>query len=195
MFSCEQSVRQMWTVDEETSTLKLSTLALTQDVTYAGKVNLCVSQGNIDRPVLHIADCTDPRPATKLLAVQITDAGQLQDKVTGLCVSLKGDVREPGALLELIECSPRSSAVPDYQVFAHNTTTGLITVPKVHSDLCLTAGWPFLTAVAFKTPGEMTAVVVMNEASVATSIALFDAARSEYLGFAINGRSIQTITY
>jgi len=184
----------MWTIDAETATIRLSTLALTQDVTYNGKVRLCISQGNIDRPVLHIADCTDSRPSTKLLVVHANAAGQLRDKETGLCVSLKGDVREPGALLELTECTT-SSHVVAHQVFVHNTTTGLITAPRVYDELCLTAGWPFLTAVAFKTPNEETAVVVMNEASTATSIALFDAARSEYFGFAIHGRSIQTLTY
>ena len=186
----------MWSLDAETSTLRLSTLALTQDVTYPGKVSLCISQGNEFRDVLHIADCTDLRPTTKLLVVDINAAGQIRDKVTGLCVSLKGDVREPGALLELTECTP-SSRIAAHQVFAYNTTTGLITAPRVlHDDeLCVTAGWPFLTAVAFKTPNEKTAVVVMNEASADTSIALFDAARSEYLGFAIHGRAIQTITY
>lgn len=28
---------------------------------------LCVVQGGIDRPVLHIADCSDTRPDTKFL--------------------------------------------------------------------------------------------------------------------------------
>lgn len=137
-----------------------------------------------------------------LLKVIINDYGQLQDRETGLCISFKGDVREPGALLELASCihnninNKNNNNILDHQIFVINSFTGEITSPKVDRDLCLTVGWPFLTTIAFKSlETSKTTIIIMNEASTSTSIALYDESRSEYIGFGIHERSIQTIVY
>jgi hypothetical protein len=78
------------------------------------------------------------------------------------------------------------------------------------SALCVTAGWPFLTAIAFSRPAEdtgcdawrntSTAVVVMNEAPLSTSLVLEHISEdgteeAGLLMFAIDASSIQTILY
>ena len=60
--------------------------------------------------------------------------------------------------------------------------------------MCLTAGWPFLTAAAFRDTHSRTVVVAMNEADADTHIILSDAAKGD-LWFGINGHAIQTIIY
>jgi hypothetical protein len=240
MFACERSVRQTWhlasaaatedaTNSEQTKShasqglLRLATRALTQDITYDGTVELCLAQsGRLpDRTALRIVDCTDTRAV--LLQLTQNSLGQLVDRNTSQCVSFIGDVREPGALLELAPCatidatdgtgaevSADSNAgtnnlrAVDHQLFALNTATGELTAPKVDRNLCLTAGWPFFNAVAFTypevNPHELThrlkaSVVVMNEAAVPVNIAVWDKERDEYLGLAISPRAIQTIVF
>jgi hypothetical protein len=61
--------------------------------------------------------------------------------------------------------------------------------------MCLTAGWPFLTAAAFVDTDERVVVVVMNEATKSTSITLTDSTRTDNLRFGISATSIQTIVY
>ena len=137
-----------------------------------------------------------------LLKVIINDYGQLQDRETGLCISFKGDAREPGALLELASCihnninNKNNNNILDHQIFVINSFTGEITSPKVDRDLCLTVGWPFLNTIAFTSiETGKTKVIIMNEASIPTSIVIYDQTKSDYIGFAIHERSIQTIVY
>jgi hypothetical protein len=160
--------------------LILATPALTMDVSYPGRVHLCAAQtGQPDRPILRVVDCTDPGAALLRVDTIPGEEGHLRDRATGLCVGLVGDVREPGALLELAPCQFTSAPAPapaprpksfstsssssrktsqkiavDKQYFAvvHNSVTAhgvveLVT-PRVSKGMCLTAGWPFLTAVA-----------------------------------------------
>lgn len=228
MFACEHSVRQLWSFVtpkkvKQGNILQLTTPALTMDPTFPGRVQLCVAQSARlpDRLALRIADCTDKD--AQLLSLRWSELGQLIDTKTSHCLSFVGDVREPGALLELSACehaplseSTRQYEAADHQFFAMNASTGEITAPRVDPRMCLTAGWPFLTAVAFAHPstaggtgrskgkgtgqsrlGEKvtTAVVVMNEAAVPSSLVLWDTERNEHLGLAIDARAIQTIVF
>jgi len=63
----------------------------------------------------------------------------------------------------------------------------------------MTAGWPFLNAVAFwDNVKKQTIVVISNEASVATPIVLKDTSLSSSLGelgFMIDARSMETLVY
>ena len=208
MFACEKSVRQVWMIDSKHSDmLQLSSKAEYDD--QSGADMLCVVQGAWDRPVLKLANCAlaDRNPETlkegepplpTFLRVHLNEAGQLFDTETGRCVGLRGDVREPGALLELQACLPPSKKTAAHQHFQRIASTGEIVVPEVDPGLCLTAGWPLLNAVAFHHDrSKTTTVVVMNEASVPASIALTDSAKSKtkVMGFNIPPRSMQTIVY
>jgi hypothetical protein len=229
MYACERSVRQTWrivlpmNVNSEISAvplattpgrLQLATAALTQDVTYTGTVHLCVAQSARlpDRNALRLADCTDTRAI--FLHVTQNDLGQIVDAATKLCVSFIGDVREPGALLELAKCQTENAQddakattprAVDNQLFAVDASTGEITAPKVDRELCLTAGWPFFSAAAFTrasipgnhelTSGEVTSIVVMNEAAVPTTLVVYDKERASHLRLEISARAIQTIVF
>ena len=86
--------------------------------------------------------------------------------------------------------------IPCY--FPKDALTGEIR-SKALEELCMTAGWPFLNAVAFRTADSTpkTVIVVTNEAPAATSILLSDASatRKGPLGFIIDARSMETVVY
>lgn len=150
------------------------------------------------RKVQRKIEVTDaPSDEITFLKVSMTDDGKIFDHNTGMCVGLRGDVREPGALLELSPCvDTGKKSASAHQHFTHHAHTGEVVAKKVEGGLCLTAGWPFLSAAAFtNSEKKETIIVVMNEATLPTSIALSDAHRSTTLGFAIFGRAIQTIVY
>ena len=146
----------------------------------------------------------------------------LVDKASGKCLGLAEGVRERGALLELQDClvSSRSGKAGHgqegeggsawHQQFLYTPETGEIKVRAPNAagagagvgaeegggeEMCLTAGWPFLTGVAFRSPHQGTmSLVVMNEAAKDTKITLVDTVKGTSW-FGINGRSIQTIVY
>ena len=66
---------------------------------------MCVGPGDPNRPFLTIIICEGAARAS--LTLMSTSAGQLIDTNTGLCVTLAGGVREPGALLVLAQCLPK----------------------------------------------------------------------------------------
>ena len=69
--------------------------------------------------------------------------------------------------------------------------------PFLSQELCLTAGWPFLTGAAFQRPdadGGEVAVVLMNEAEQDTAVFLSDTRQGEGW-FGISARSMQTVLY
>ncbi len=99
-------------------------------------------------------------------------------------------------------------------------STGLFSSPSSHaaggggrgSDLCLTAGWPLLTGVAFSVPlprqgqqgQQQVTVVLMNEADTALTVTLYDSGngggddgstQGQVLSFDIAGRAIQSLVY
>jgi hypothetical protein len=67
-------------------------------------------------------------------------------------------------------------------------------VKEHRHPLCLTAGWPYLSAVSFLTPNEQTVVTVMNEYPTDTYVLLKDEKKGS-MWTALNGKSIQTITF
>lgn len=171
------------------------------------KITYCISKGEDNRKgYLRLSDCADVKDySIHFLKISLNDSGQLVDKESGLCVSIADGVREEGALLQLEKCvvqisqMSRAGAEDQHQLFDVNKYTGEIQSRSVqgsiHGGLCLTAGWPFLTTVAFKAEGN-TVVVVMNEAAVPTSILLADTNKHiKPFGFAIDARAIQTIVY
>ena len=66
---------------------------------------MCLGPGDPNRPFLTIIICEGAERAS--LVLESTSAGQLVDSNTGLCVTLAGGVREPGALLNLSKCLPK----------------------------------------------------------------------------------------
>ena len=84
----------------------------------------------------------------------------------------------------------RAEEMAKHQIFHVDDKTGEVRTP--HLQLCMTAGWPMLTSVAFITPDDKRVFVVMNEADDTASIALFDEERdSKPLGFSIDAKSMQ----
>lgn len=64
-----------------------------------------------------------------------------------------------------------------------------------HTDsYCITAGWPYLSSVAFLSPNQQTIVTVINEYPTDTYVLLKDKNRGS-MWTALNGKSIQTITF
>lgn len=193
MFPCEQSVRQQWKRGAN-STVQLTQLAKDSEAKDGYMAPLCIGPGDDNRPYLKILICTGkPTP----FALTLSESGQLQVKDTGLCVTMVGDKLKPGNLLNLAPCL---SAGSDSQSFVWEQTTGEIfprQTVKSYEDggtMCLTAGWPFLTAAAFRDTKQSTVVVAMNEAALDTQIILTDKVKGD-LWFGINGHAIQTLVY
>jgi hypothetical protein len=201
-FTCEKSIRQQWYLNSN-GFLQLLRDAIDTEAKDGYLAPLCIGAGDEDRPFLHIVICdayTKYDEVAPPLRFESTEAGQLVDKASGLCLQLAADVREPGALLNVGPCLYEKNPergfddnVPvDYQTFHLNHATGEI-VSRVQ-DMCVTAGWPLLTGAAFKDPEGSTVVVLMNEAAKDTAVVISDKVRGD-IHFGINGRSIQTIVY
>lgn len=104
MYSCEKSVRQMWRLNSNSS-LELFTTAIDTEATDGYIAQVCIGPGDPNRPYLTIIICEGASRASLVLTP--TSAGQLVDLDSGLCVTLAGGVREPGALLNLSQCLPK----------------------------------------------------------------------------------------
>lgn len=176
------------------------------------KFTMCLSAGDETRPFLKIIDCDskDPNSKDKPLHVERNSLGQLMDLNTGMCIGMSGTAREHGALLDLSPCGNGADNAPGAsqeridnfyrQVFPVNYSTGEIkAAPQYVGDdveLCLTAGWPYLSSTAFYNENKkQTTVVVLNEAPVGTHVLLDDATKLRKMGLAMPPRSMQTIVY
>ncbi len=234
-YYCEKSSRQVWNYNQELKTIEL--LHWTQNRT----VKLCIGSGDSNRNFLTLRDCTNLKAANNtaanaapVLLFEIAN-GSLRDIASGLCVSLAKDVRESGALLELTSCAFNAdpAEIKIHQIFSFEPLTSELQVLYMEDfPLCVTAGWPFLSAVAFSRSeadsvlfasnepvkdfredysnvpsGDSgvreTVLIVVNEASIATSIVLRDKESGKYhrsgsddsLGFVIAAHAIQTVLY
>lgn len=194
-FTCEKSTRQVWKLNANNS-ISLVTAAAT-DIDTEGqsgdKVYLCLGEGVVNRPYLRLVRCdgagVSGQPA-KALRFQWTSHQQLQDVASGKCVSLADGVSEPGALLQLVSCGNNKNIAPS-QVFKTSVSGEL---KSKSADLCITAGWPMLYAVAFENDQKNNVIVIMNEADIHTEILLQDFSHGD-IRFGINGRSMQTLVY
>jgi hypothetical protein len=148
-------------------------------------------------------------PSNTQLKFSVLTSGQYAvDNHNDLCLARADGENDSGsgALLTLVHC--RSSidtfilAATDEFILS-NISSGLsnadlndpLMVKSSHGDMCMTAGWPFLTAVAFHDPADdSVSVVVMNESNDPTAIMLSDTFRGD-VWFGIPERSIQTIVY
>jgi O-glycosyl hydrolase len=191
---------------------------------------LCLAQGDGNRVFLRLIDCDYVDASIQFITIDVksfstgsnafserssssnANSVQLQDGNTGMCVSTTEMQR--GALLVLRPCITEANEETyielQKQKFVYNRSTNEVKQSTVEdvtiidhksSDLCLTAGWPFLNAISFVTPPEgitgqqNTVVIVMNEAAVPVPISLRDSTKRLPLVFATPGHSIQTIIY
>jgi hypothetical protein len=192
-YACEKSTRQTWYINNE-GFVQLRKLAIDTEATDGYMAPLCVAEGDTDRPYLHIAICDAYKKFKVDAPLQLVSmsSGALVDKNTGKCVQLAADVREPGALLNLGICrsKPDGTAV-DEQTFE---LLGTGEIKSKVQDMCLTAGWPMLSGAAFKDPTGQIVSVIMNEASIDSSITISDKSKGD-LHIGINARAIQTVIY
>lgn len=190
-FACEQSSRQVWKFNSDRA-IELRALAKDSEAKDGYMARLCISGGDASRPYLHAVICEKGQyPALKV--ARIASSGLWIDENSGKCLALAGGVSEPGALLELAPCAS-SHTVKDHQQFTLDITTGEIKVQSSKGPLCLTAGWPFLTGVAFQDPKGKTVAIVMNEADASTRIILSDKDKGvAWLG--MPPKSIQTLMF
>ena len=126
------------------------------------------------------------------LMFEWTPYQHLLDVASGKCISLADSVSEPGALLNLVPCDYSKNNISPAQVFTGSIATGELKAKS--ADLCITAGWPMLYAVAFENEDKNNVVVIMNEADIHTEILLQDFTHGD-MRFGINGRSMQTLIY
>lgn len=200
IFGCEKSSRQMWSFHPDQQAIELYPLTI-QSLASSDTAQLCIARGG-SRKYLRLMDCNSRKPDVQFVKVAQNTHGQIIDIDTGNCFTVAGDNNEVGSLLELTTCSV--SPVSPSQLFRVDSSTGEISIGNGNADnrLCLTAGWPFLNAVAFTTPKDDTVVVVMNESPTATVLSLTDTQQGEgdqrgkaMLTFAIRSRAVQTVIY
>ena len=157
---------------------------------------------------------TDIEPPFRPFISKFNSLDQWVDTVTGWCVGLADDVESTdfGTLLQLAPCEVSGALAKPAQRFRLDDITGeVFWAPQTVADedigdagtpqqfsfgqkMCLTAGWPFLTAVGFLDTAGRTVVVAMNEASIGTDIVLTDSKLGN-LRYGINSRAIQTLLY
>lgn len=203
MFACEASARQIWQIDS-IGRIVLRNPSVPDWDSASNSTVLCAAHGNSNRNYFRAADCSNSNE--RLLKVYLQpDTHKVVDLDSGLCLSLAADIRDPGALLDLTPCIPADRSA-DHQLFALSRAGEIRSLaPGIGPDgLCMTAGWPFLTAVAFNTPEEVegdggaTAVVLMNEAPAATTLVLHRTSaqgQEEGLEIAVPRRSILTVLF
>jgi glucosylceramidase len=176
VFPCEKSTRQMFTITTE-GYLSLSTEVQDTEAQHEAQKlqsgNSAGSVGTDTRDDVYVQLCvSSPSDATQRLYLNVVQCdgsqnpmvvhydpvtGHLQDKRTNKCVSLADGSTEAGALLLLQDClssvsSALKAADTEHQKWVFNAKTKEVTILK--SELCLTVGWPLLTAVAFQRPTE-----------------------------------------
>lgn len=223
--NCEKSSRQMWKLQSETKYLQLVTsITLNKkdnDGIALGAEYLCLGYGNTtyanSRKYLRTQPCNVTwEDKSLLLEVNYLPTGQIQDTKSDLCLSLADGVQEPGALIELVPCDDLqsqtdTSLIAHPQRFTYNLENGEVSssifdplLPESFvgknpgiDRMCLTAGWPFLSAIAAETSEDQGVVVIMNEASVSTTVELIDntQGQDQHIGFAIPAHSMQTLVY
>lgn len=185
MFPCERSARQVFRLDPEKFTLHLQTQPSEGPA-------LCAVHGDSNRNYFRLGDCDEDSQRSRVLKLHFqTDSMLAIDLDTGLCLSVAAEGREAGALLELTPCG---TPVRGHQKFMFDAKTGEII--STLTGYCVTAGWPYLNAVAFTTPveeGHKTVVVIMNEAPIPTPIDLLDNSRQD--SFTAPAHSILTLIY
>jgi hypothetical protein len=224
LFNCEQSSRQMWTLNGD-GTMRLTVPSSTDDGVSAlaeGSI-LCIARGDLLRPFLRVRICdnsTDAEYSALSFSLVPINEGSSESTPSGYSLvqfQLNTDNAVPsqclevqsiasgfiGGLMVLSECDSTSRKQGwFYRIFESQDPQSLnqmsdvisATAGKNEGNLCLTAGWPFLTATAFSTPDGNTAVIVMNESPQTSFFSLIDQ-QSGTLVSGINGRSIQTIIY
>lgn len=200
LFACEKSSRQSWSINSVNHTVALTNTAVVVNEGHAdSSVNLCIGRPFKNKVNLKLSVCDSA--ISGVLQLHHTSSDQLKDIKTGLCVEVADGIREPGALLHLARCISNSDKSSSESSFLHQrfTISSNGEIKSKVEDMCVTAGWPFLTGVAFKHLKEgildETVVVLMNEASVETEYLLYDKYINKELRLGINARSIQTIVY
>lgn len=183
LFHCERSSRQHWLHDAGVKKLKLAS-----DLANNGK-GICVSH-KVDslRNVAIVTECDNSDELAKINYK--LDTSQLVDKQSGMCLTARDDLSWSGGSLVWAVCDTTGQAKNQRWKFDHKTGE----VRPVGSDLCLTAGWPFLQGVAFLTPSGDKVAIVMNEANAMTPLVIHDK-KQGYMYSVVPPKSIQTYVY
>ena len=130
------------------------------------------------------------------------------DKSDDLCVALSSKSVgqsahiEVGKLTVLEVCAPNNinqlwewkKSTGELLPFA-STNHDKSKLRSISHQYCLTAGWPYLTSAAFKTPNDQIVVTIINEYPSESYILLKDDVKESRMWTAVNGKSAQTITY
>ena len=221
LFDCESSSRQMYYI--HASSQSLYTLPSLNPELNENSIesnnkpfyNLCISQGegwaSDQRPFVRLIECdfqnsnqikakfisrnshdqTNTANTTTTTATVRGEIGQVVDEHTQLCLSIANDMDGRGSLLVMNKCVTNDQSqlwsFTEHGTLVHSGDNG-------SNGLCVTSGWPLLSAIGFQRPDGKLATVVMNEGNVATSITFIDT----YLGhvqFEIPQKSIRTIIY
>lgn len=131
------------------------------------------------RSFLKLGDCLYPPPDAPLFRFD-AEFSRLRDERSGKCVESVINRQDSGFLLRLNSCGDSDDIhINSQQVFQYDQTTGEIqqqVAPSTKSAMCLTAGWPFLSSVAFLDTRavQQTVAIVINEANYQLKLRLFN---------------------
>jgi glucosylceramidase len=204
LYTCERSTRQMWSVSTSTSPrdLKLTHSSLDTEVDTPQYIDLCVKQGTAERPLLALVTCKASDFSLKLRSIPVGgDHDHLLriEDMKNNCLTVSGSIAEAGAPVVLAKCAqtPDSIFRRSQSWFVDRKTGEIIPgLSKTSADpsICLTAGSPFLSGAAFQSIDLGKVVILINEASVNTTVSLSDPSLG-HTTFAIEANSIQTLLY
>eukprot|EP00605_Chrysophyceae_sp_TOSAG23-4_P000227 GSChrysophyteH1.ASY1.ANO1.264.1 assembled CDS len=206
-WGCERSTRQMWKFSDE-GYLELRTEVIDQEATYHRDSEILAEKMQ-NNPETKTADSNERGKDYSPIRKHELLHGQLVDKATSMCITLADGVKENGALLVLQKClssTKRDQGDLEAQAWVYDHRNGELTAlgrdssskktsnSRNRHELCITAGWPMLTGVAFEVSSRKIALVLLNEADAGTQVVLQDSKQGS-VWFGISGRSMQTVLY
>ena len=119
------------------------------------------------------------------------EIGTVVDEYTQLCLTIANDMKGRGSLLVMSECQENKQS----QLWSFTKHGTLVhSGDGDNNGLCVTSGWPLLSAVGFERPDGKVAIVVTNEGNAATQTSLVDAELG-HIELEMPERSIRTVLY
>ena len=188
LWHCEGSSRQQWTLTPQGQIRLVDALAgESRDPNVDSESEpLCLSETVGDQGGLTLVACSSVN-ASLWVEVDDTPVGlELSNpRLKGKCLVVADDAEFDGAQLRVGACG---TPLAKWQL------NGAGELRTALDGRCVTAGWPFFQATAFRTPADETVVVVLNEGDDDVAFTI-DEGFGQQLSTSIAAHAIQTYIF